>query len=147
MTRLVEVEPERAVEAWPLVRESFSNIAESSRGKLTADELLRLCAGGGVTLFIIVDDDASLLATVLTEFAQYPRKKVCRVIGCVGQDRDRWVHHLSEIESWARGHGCGSMQNIGRKGWLRDLKAAGYRCTHYLFEKELGDAQEAFTRS
>lgn len=147
MTRLVEVEPERVLEAWPLVREAFANIAESSRGKLTAEDLLRLCVADFVTLFVVIDDKSDLQATVLTEFAQYPRKKVCRIIGCVGQDRKRWVHHLSEIESWARNHGCAAMQNIGREGWLRDLKAAGYRCTHYLFEKELGDAQEAFTRS
>jgi hypothetical protein len=145
MTQLVEIGPDRLAEAWPLVRGAIGQIAESSRGKIEAQDLLQLIAGGGVCLFVVIDDNADLLATVLTEFAQYPRKKVCRIIGVIGHDRRRWVHHLSELEDWARRHGCAAMQNIGREGWLRELKAQGYKATHLLFEKELGDARETLS--
>lgn len=135
MTQIVEIGPEKIGPIWPHVRAHVESIAQSSLGKLTADDIAQLCMSGGVTMFVIIDGDKRLLATVLAEFAQYPRKKVCRIIGCVGNDKAKWLHHLTEIEDWARVHGCGAMQNIARKGWARDLK--DYKWSHILLERDL----------
>jgi hypothetical protein len=139
VTQLVEITQDKIALTWPFILEHIRDVAASSRGKLTADDLFHLCSAGYVTPFVVLDDGGNLLATALVEFAQYPRKKVCRIIGCVGSDRAKWLHHLSGIHAWARAHGCQAMQVIARKGWARELTA--YRMTHVLLELDLNEDQ------
>lgn len=139
MTQLIEISPEHLLPIWPYVLPHINEIASSSRGKLTAGDIGNALMAGGFCMFVVTDENRSIQATVLTEFAYYPRKKICRIVGCVGRDMAAWVHHLDDIHEWARGHGCDAMQNIARKGYAKVLK--DYKFTHILLEYDLHEDQ------
>lgn len=135
MTLLVPVEPQRVGEAWPLVRKHLAEMAERSRGKILAEDIAQLSYEGRMQLWIVVDDSQSLLATGVTEMTEYPRAKVAKIVGMVGEHADRWVHHMADFENWARAQGCSSIMNIARKGWARKLP--DYDLTHVVLERKL----------
>jgi hypothetical protein len=71
----------------------------------------------------------------MTEIVRYPRSTRCVLFLCAGDGLDRWLHHLGEIEAWARAQGCDAMEVAGRKGWARVLK--GYELVNVMLRKEL----------
>lgn len=135
MTILVPIEPARVGEAWPLVRKHLADMAQRSRGKVLAEDIAQLSFEGRMHQWIVLDDDRNLLATGVTEIADYPRKRVAKIIGLVGEHSERWIHHLADIEAWARAQGCASIMNIARKGWAR--KVPQYDLTHVVLERDL----------
>jgi hypothetical protein len=75
-------------------------------------------------------------SAVITEIANYPRKKICRYFLAGGNNMDNWLKPIQEtIEKFAKKNGCRSIEVAGRKGWLRKLK--GYKQKIYLMSKEL----------
>jgi hypothetical protein len=65
-------------------------------------------------------------SAAVTEIVSYPRVKSCRVWLAAGDLEDiRSIER--QIEDWARGVGCGRLEIIGRKGWLKKLKHADAR--------------------
>lgn len=135
MTQLLQVAPDKIGAVWPHVQKHLESMAERSRGKVTAEDIAALCASGHMTLWVVLDDDGTHLATAATELFDYPRKRVCRITGLVGEHFDKWLHHIEDIENWARSQGCMAMQNLARKGWAR--KVPDYVLTHVLLERDL----------
>lgn len=65
-------------------------------------------------------------SAAVTEIVSYPRVKACRVWLAAGNLED--IREIErQIEEWARGVGCGRLEIIGRKGWLKKLKHADAR--------------------
>lgn len=65
-------------------------------------------------------------SAAVSEVVNYPRVKACRVWLAAGNlDEIREIER--QIETWAKSAGCGRLEIIGRKGWLRKLKHADAR--------------------
>ena len=97
--------------------------------------MLRLLLAGRMQLWAVVGE--AIEAIVLTEIAEYPRRRLCRVLAAAGAGRARWLHLLGTIEEWARAQGCTAIEPVARPGWERALAPLGYRKTHVILEKEL----------
>jgi len=75
-------------------------------------------------------------SAIITEVAQYPRKKILRYFLAGGKNLDNWLEPIQqEIEKFAKLNNCQAIEVAGRKGWARKLK--GYEQKIYLFNKEL----------
>jgi hypothetical protein len=138
---LVGIPPETVDQVWPLIEARIEEACLTSREKETAFDVRRDARYGERQVWVIWDGDAKeVLAVVVTQLINHPRKRTCRINICVGEQRERWQHHIRIIENWARENGCRGMELMARPGWSRVLKQHGYDTTHHMVEKDLTDA-------
>lgn len=109
-------------------------LVEITHGRMSADDLFAFAADGRFQVWAVLEGDAPM-AVVTTEIIRYPRRKTCRIVGCAGHHKEKWIHLLSEIEAWARAEGCAAMEITARKGWAKVL--ADYKMTGILLERDL----------
>lgn len=65
-------------------------------------------------------------SAVVTQFWEFPRAKALN-FWLAGGDLDELVRDMrTQIEPWARAHGCTRTVIAGRPGWSRALRACGY---------------------
>lgn len=129
------VEGPSVEEIWPFISALADTIAETSRGKISGDDLRLIVKQGAMQLWFVLGSQGEALALVVTEIKNFPGKRVCIVQGLAGLDRGRWMHHLEEIEAWAKSLGCSRIEVRGRKGMVRVLPA--YKLTAVYLEKDL----------
>lgn len=132
--------PARLVaESWVFVENEIAAACATSRGKYRPDDVKALLIEGRMQLWIVAEgyEAKAPLGVFVTEIHAYPQMKVCVMLVGVGRDRERWQHLISEVEDWARGKGCESMELIARPGWARIHKRHGYETTHFVLEKSL----------
>ena len=72
---------------------------------------------------------------VVTELIAYPRMNACRIWLAAGDKKELIGQMLSDIEEWAKAHGCIKIELVGRKGWLRVLQ--DFEQPHTVLEKRL----------
>lgn len=138
MTIIHRYDPAQApplAEIWPFVGGLAETIAETSRGKVSAEHIRGFVERGEMQLWLVLGDRDEALALVVTEIKTFPMAKVCVVHGLAGHERGRWMHHLGDIEGWARELGCTRMEVRGRKGMARVLP--DYKMTSVFLEKDL----------
>jgi hypothetical protein len=141
LTSLVGIPPEAIDQVWPLIAARIEEACLTSRGKETAFDVRREVRYGERQIWVVWDGEGKdVLAVVVTQLINHPRKRTCRILICVGEERERWQHHISIIENWAKENGCRGMELFARPGWSRVLKHYGYDTTHHLVEKDLQDA-------
>jgi hypothetical protein len=59
----------------------------------------------------------------------------CRIWLAAGDKKELVGQVLSDIETWAKAHGCSKIELVGRKGWLRVLQ--DFEQPHHVLEKRL----------
>lgn len=75
-------------------------------------------------------------SAVVTEVADYPRKRILRYVLAGGDNLDNWLESIqNKIEEFAINNYCQAIEVAGRKGWLRKLK--GFEQKIYIMSKEL----------
>lgn len=119
---------------WPLIKPWIIEIAETSRGKVNEQNIAEAIIADLMHLWL-VRANGELVGISITEFAFFPQKIICRVVGMVGEDLLKWLHLREVVETWASFRGCEGMQIIGRKGYAKFLP--DYAQTHVLLEKDL----------
>jgi len=86
-------------------------------------------------LFISWEND-KVESAVITEVADYPRKRILRYVLAGGDNLDNWLEPIqNKIEEFATNNYCQAIEVAGRKGWLRKLK--GFEQKIYIMSKEL----------
>ncbi len=102
------------------------------------DEDVKLFINEGYyTLWLILENTTNnVIAVITTEFVEFPRDKVCRIVTVSGNRMKEWVTEtLSVLEKWAKEQGCSYMDCYGRKGWKKILLE--YSEHSILFRKQL----------
>lgn len=86
-------------------------------------------------LFISWEND-KVECAVVTEVADYPRKRILRYVLAGGNNLENWLEPIQEkIEEFATNNYCQAIEVAGRKGWLRKLK--GFEQKIYIMSKQL----------
>lgn len=137
--QLHPVPPEHVPTVFSILPREVESIAARSNGRFEVPDLMLALVRLEMFAWVVVDEQARLVAVVLAEVRDYPRAKVCRLVGCAGRDRKKWLPLLAVIEHWAASIGCTQMHAEARKGWAGELP--DYRLTHVLLEKDLGNVQ------
>ena len=129
--RADQIEP-----VWHKIRPLIADAVTHSDGKYEVLDILSALLARDMQAWAITKGD-EIVAIVITEIINYPRKKECRVLAVDGEGAKEWVHLVSEIEAWAKANGCQSIEPIARPGWEKLMKPLGYKRTHIILSKEL----------
>ena len=101
----------------------------------TARDVLDGIIRNSFQLFISWEND-KVECAVVTEVADYPRKRILRYVLAGGNNLENWLEPIQEkIEQFATNNYCQAIEVAGRKGWLRKLK--GFKQKIYIMSKEL----------
>jgi hypothetical protein len=91
------------------------------------DDVVEAVRSGGMQAWVNGDTIA------ITEIIAYPRKKVLHCF-LAGGNIDRVIEMMDSAAAWGRAHGCEAFTIAGRKGWVRALRAHGWKPTLYAME-------------
>ena len=104
-------------EVIPLVEKALSH----AEGELIPSDIRKHLDTGALRLWVALEDK-DIIASMVTEIIQYPRKKIVRVITVAGKDMSMWYEFLPMLEGYAVRNGCSSLEAWTRKGMTRKLK-------------------------
>lgn len=117
---IIEIVPTLAVETiWDSVKKL---ITKTNDDVLNDNDIKGYLLNGDYTLWVAIDEQTKkVVAAMTTEFAYYPRDKVCRVVTLAGERMREWIGNLDMVEDWAKKQGCNYLDMYGRRGWIKVL--------------------------
>jgi len=92
-----------------------------AEGELMPEDIKKHLDSADLRLWVALKDK-DVIASMVTEIIQYPRKKIVRVITLAGKDMSLWYDFLPMLEGYAIRNGCSSLEAWTRKGMTRKLK-------------------------
>jgi len=92
-----------------------------AEGELMPEDIKKHLDSADLRLWVALKDK-DVIASMVTEIIQYPRKKIVRIITLAGKDMSLWYDFLPMLEGYAIRHGCSSLEAWTRKGMTRKLK-------------------------
>ena len=143
----VSIIPHRMVAiTLPDVYDYLEQAVARSGGRDTMFELLKRLHDNKNQLWIAfttdpADKGETVVGAVVTTIPKYENRKVFRVEYCGGKHIESWVYTMLDmLEAFAQDHGLDTMEFVGRKGWVKFLKDAGWTEPLGFFEKTLNSA-------
>ena len=121
------VPPNKIPDIWWKIEEHLLRMSPHSEGELEPDDFFESLINAEMHLWVAIKDE-DIIASMITQFVAYPRKRVLRIISIGGDSMDQWIDQLPMIEDWALTMGCTSIECWGRKGWLKVLK--DWKCSY-----------------
>ena len=115
------VEAEDIDMVWDDVSPLIEKALRHAEGELIPDDIKKHLDSANLRLWVALKDK-DVIAAMVTEIIQYPRKKIVRVITLAGKDMSLWYDFLPMLEGYAIRHGCSSLEAWSRKGMARKLK-------------------------
>jgi hypothetical protein len=113
--------------------EHFVDEACSYHPFMESNDVMEVLLWGKARLFIATDGD-SILGFAAMEVVEYPKKRVANVFLCGGVHGflDVAVEDLLPVlQRWGKDQNVEAFSIIGRPGWVRALKAKGFKAlTH-----------------
>lgn len=114
---ILPVSPQHVAKIWPLVDKYIEDALQFAQGCFLPVDIRDFCAAGKMQLWIATRGD-SVLAGVVSEITDYPRKRICAVPFIGGKDLRSWFRKmLFTIEAWSKEMGCVGLQGGARRGW------------------------------
>ena len=129
---LVEAEDVDMVwdETYPLIEKAL----RYAEGELIPEDIKKHLDSANLRLWVALKDK-DVIAAMVTEIIQYPRKKIVRVITLAGKDMDLWYDFLPMVEGYAIRNGCSSLEAGTRRGMTRKLR--DWRHSYDIITKDL----------
>ena len=132
--KIAMVSPDDVHVVWDNIQEYIENVIDHSAGEANVADYYEYLTEGEMQLWVAADND-NILACMVTQIAPYPSKRVLRIIALGGVEMEKWIEFLPDIEHWAMGMGCSSLEAWGRKGWLKIL--TDWKCSYHILTKDL----------
>ena len=113
--------------------------------RVSVDDLLGFLFSNKMQLWVVYNpDDARIYAHLMTEYRDYPRKKILVVQYCAGdygslEGAEEQVHQ--KLEQFAKYSGCAGIEFFGRPGWRSNAKKHGYTVQTVVYEKHFDGEQ------
>lgn len=108
---------------------------QHSEGELEPDDYLENLMYGSMQLWIVTDK-SDIVVSMVTQFIEYPQKKILRIIALSGEKFKEVHNHFNDmVEAFAIKHGCSALELWGRKGWKKMLPE--WSDTYTVFTKDL----------
>ena len=131
--KVVLVSPDDVPYIWDKVL-PYIELSQTDEKELSPDDFLDSLVGGEMQLWVVVEEK-EVIACMISRFANYPQKKVFRIVFVGGEGMEKWLEFLPLIEDFALMNGCTFIEVWGRKAWLRILK--DWKCTYHIITKDL----------
>lgn len=120
---------------WDKVEPMLARVIEHSEGELQPDDYLEHLMYGSMQLWIVTDE-SKIVISMVTQFIEYPQKRILRVIALSGEKFKEVHSYFNDmVEAFAIKHGCSALELWGRKGWKKMLPE--WSDTYTVFTKDL----------
>ena len=131
--------PSEAVRhVWKDVEKVLKKSVATAQGKSETIDVLAGILTGIYVLWVVMDDDDSIVAAFTTRLLIYPQRKAL-VLDFVGGTRmNEWNDQLIDtMRKYANELGCSHLEGYGRKAWGRALKKYGFYPEYIAYRMEL----------
>lgn len=119
---ILPVAAEHVRRVFPLVEKYVADALVFTRGAFEPSDICDACEREAMQLWLATRGD-EVLAAVVSEITDYPRKRIVGVPFIGGKELDAWFPKMLEtIEAWSKEMGCVGMQGGARRGWARLAK-------------------------
>lgn len=108
---------------------------EVSAGEIAAIDALILAAEGKAFLFV-GGGNSTIIAAMICEFVQYPRKRVCNVLAYAGCAR-KFYSFFPKLKVWAKENGAQSVRGYGHEPQMRLARRHGLEEIYRVYEVNL----------
>lgn len=114
---ILPVAQQHVARIWPLVEKYVADSLVYAKGVYLPEDIRGFCIEGKMQMWIAVRGE-SVLAAVITEVMDFPRKRMISVPFIGGRDMRSWFRKmLATVEAWSKEMGCTGMQGGARRGW------------------------------
>lgn len=123
--------------AVPAVLPYLQESAEWTRGRASADDILRFVMNGQMQLWVVHEDKIAM-GHVITEIKTYPSCKMLAIQYCamlpktLAMIEDK-MHHVAAL--FASDAGCAGIEFVGRPGWRQTARTYGYEVQSVMYQK------------
>lgn len=122
---------------WPFALPYIKRALDHASGEYLPDDLLRACLNQDMQLWLVSNEEGSIVGAITSEIISYPQRTLCRIITLTGRDFQKWVKDAEKtIIEWAREQGCDGMEAWVRRGFIPFLKDIGYRPQYSVVVKD-----------
>ncbi len=131
--------PSEAVRhVWKDVEKVLKKSVATAQGKSETIDVLAGILTNVYVLWVVMDDDDSIVAAFTTRLLVYPQRKAL-VLDFVGGTRMKeWNDQLIDtMRKYANELGCSHLEGYGRKAWGRSLKKYGFYPEYIAYRMEL----------
>lgn len=137
--------PPQILKLWPLLEPKVEAALHHSIGEYTAFDICLMALAEQVQVWLTQDEDGKIVTVIVTRFLPSARSKSLQIMLCAGEipNWDAWTSHHKTLETFAKKHGCNSLQVWGRRGWERRLrhlesdKGKSYELLYHVYNMEI----------
>lgn len=138
MLQVSLVPSEEVPKIWDKVSHMLKQATDLSYGRYGLNDLKKKLLEGEFHLWIIFDDDYSIVAAVTTTFTYYPSMKTVHGQFLGGDRLPEWRDLMCDIlDRWAIDNSCQMVELSGRAGWAKVLEPNGYKEVFRTYQREL----------
>jgi hypothetical protein len=133
--------PSEAVRhVWKDVEKVLKKSVATAQGKSETIDVLAGILTGIYVLWVVMDDDDSIVAAFTTRLLVYPQRKALALDFVGGTRMNEWNDQLIDtMRKYANELGCSHLEGYGRKAWGRSLKKYGFYPEYIAYRMELQD--------
>lgn len=131
--------PSEAVRhVWKDVEKVLKKSVATAQGKSETIDVLAGILTGIYVLWVVMDDDDSIVAAFTTRLLVYPQRKALALDFVGGTRMKEWNDQLIDtMRKYANELGCSHLEGYGRKAWGRSLKKYGFYPEYIAYRMEL----------
>lgn len=135
---LAPVPSKSVAEVWPQVAGWIARLDARHAPWWRLKDPCKACMSRDCQLWLIWDErELKAHGCVITRIT-CDAAKVAEVPVVAGENMERWLHLLDDLEAWARREGCVAIiSTAARQGWVKVLKNRGWRRQAVLMERVL----------
>lgn len=135
--------PHEAVgSVWKDVERVLTKSVATANGKAEVIDVLSGIFDGTYVLWVVLDDDNSIVAAFTTRLIVYPQRKALALDWVGGTRMREWSDALIEtMTQYGKELGCQHLEGYGRKAWGRFLNKYGFEPEYIAYRMELEDGQ------
>jgi len=135
--------PSEAVRhVWKDVEKVLKKSVATAQGKSETIDVLAGILTDIYVLWVVMDDDDSIVAAFTTRLLVYPQRKALALDFVGGTRMNEWNDQLIDtMRKYANELGCSHLEGYGRKAWGRSLRKYGFYPEYIAYRMELKDGQ------
>jgi len=137
----ISLVPSEAVRhVWKDVEKVLKKSVATAQGKSETIDVLAGILTDIYVLWVVMDDDDSIVAAFTTRLLVYPQRKALALDFVGGTRMNEWNDQLIDtMRKYANELGCSHLEGYGRKAWGRSLKKYGFYPEYIAYRMELQD--------
>jgi hypothetical protein len=123
---------------WKDVEKVLKKSVATAQGKSETIDVLAGILTDIYVLWVVMDDDDSIVAAFTTRLLVYPQRKALALDFVGGTRMNEWNDQLIDtMRKYANELGCSHLEGYGRKAWGRSLKKYGFYPEYIAYRMEL----------